>query len=63
MIVRVCMYDDIMNYFLIIIFNYMIYIIVYFLVIKFVVEMGFKESDLSLNKLDIMYKKWIENNC
>lgn len=54
--VRVCMYDDIMNYFLIIIFNYMIYIIVYFLVIKFVVEMGFKESDLSLNKLDIMYK-------
>lgn len=41
----------------------MIYIIVYFSATKFAVEMGFKESDLSSNKSDTMYKQWIENNC
>lgn len=60
---RVCMYDDTMNYLLITTFNYMIYIIVYFSATKFAVEMGFKESDLSSNKSDTMYKQWIENNC
>lgn len=63
MTARVCMYDDTMNYLLITTFNYMIYIIVYFSATKFAVEMGFKESDLSSNKSDTMYKQWIENNC